>query len=445
MEDWQKNSVNLNLSYHVSSINTHTDGYPRQLTMIVGALACDVHSFGSHPVRMRSGGVGQPKMSAIGDHLPRGRWAGQSPLRLGAERPNQKTEAAESQDEHGDEFEGGDLVHLEIDRGDHADDEGRGGAGGKQPALLRRSWKIRPMPRTKGTRITLNWPLPQARWGRVDACHPVSSSLWLSHWKNEQKEVPMIGRLIVILFSLVAWSGFASSEDGQGPSARLGDGTAVRVDVRLVKIGTDDLDELGVRWDMVDEASRLYLGLSADPLADDGSTGSRAMAPSPGDIDRLIAEAEDNGRAQVVSLPLTFNLGEEGNGFFAGREAPVHDAQGKVAKVEQYGLHMDFSLTSSEADRVDIGFRPSVDWLGADGRIESNDEIMPAALTTDVNVRLASGQTAILVGASKPQKDDEIKRVYPAIKDLPLMGDLFGLDEPQDDRTLVAVLLAPSF
>ncbi|MEZ5931546.1 MAG: caspase family protein [Alphaproteobacteria bacterium] len=236
-----------------------------------------------------------------------------------------------------------------------------------------------------------------------------------------------------------------ASEAKSGADARLDDGTPVQLRVRLVKIRTDDLGDLGLRWNIADEANKLYVGFSADPLAEGIPLNPGAAPPSRRDIDRLIDDAEDKGRAIVLDIPLTVALGDERNEFFAGGEEPIVNASGQVVDYKKYGLHLEFTLTSNEANRIDIGFRPSIDWLAADGAVEANDELMPPALTTEVDVGLSSGQTAVLVGPNRQKNEFEPKLFHPIMRIHPFMEDLFAPDGEEENKWLLAILITPSF
>jgi general secretion pathway protein D len=218
---------------------------------------------------------------------------------------------------------------------------------------------------------------------------------------------------------------------------------------------TDDL-EYGVQFFLEENGITLRSGLGPGSPTDSGGSGAVALATFVAftgvNIDVLVSALQDVTDINVISSPYLAVIDGEPARLFVGDEIPL-----EIASQESTD---DGTVTvTTEIERRDTGIIVEVTPVirpDASVRLLVNTEVstaLPATegneLTTTIQQRsvnsdlvVSSGQT-VLLGGLIQDRLALTDRGVPVLKNVPVLGSLFGVKGSDVQRTELLVLLTP--
>lgn len=249
---------------------------------------------------------------------------------------------------------------------------------------------------------------------------------------------------------------------------RLGWEQMVLMDVKVVEFPTNELSEIGIRWNTLGGA---VVGGVLQPLSrgKDGpyqinlQTGTNNPAPItgigggsfplPGGLNLLslinvglnaqLNLLEQNGKATLLAQPqLSARNGSKAT-FLSGGEFPytVATINGTTVLFKSYGIRLDIT---PRVDRTGV-IRASIDSEVStiDGSIStpSGPALLTRRTTTEFNVR--NGETIVLSGLISREVSKNIDKL-PFLGDIPILGALFRSTRYQNRETELVVFVTPT-
>ncbi len=246
--------------------------------------------------------------------------------------------------------------------------------------------------------------------------------------------------------------------------ARAGFERMVRMEVRMLEIGRNALERLGVQW----QSGR------ATPWAVDGPTfgligdfqrsdafraGSAAqdigIAPRPrirpfatvaglaSSLTSIIDLLVQSGDAAILAEPrLSCRSGGSAR-FVAGGELPIPviAANGAASvQFKEYGVRFEVSPVVNAAGMISATLQAEISSINPELRVRDIPGLRKQSATTQVN--LVEGQTLVIAGMLSNEISGAIDRI-PALGDLPVLGRLFRSRRFQDRETEMVVLITP--
>ena len=251
-------------------------------------------------------------------------------------------------------------------------------------------------------------------------------------------------------------SGILGPEIVVEDAMRITAGQQVRLEVQIAEVSRSVTEALGVRWEAfgVDAANRFGLRIGQLPTVPDAVEGLRPDAfPSSHLRDRLAPTAfagtsgtrgwfrlmidalSSAGLANVLARPNVTAVSGEKATFFAGGKFPVASGYDPVKGVvtftyEKVGVALDFVPVVVGPDRLVLTVSPQVsEPVGVDAVALAQGVTMQVISSREASttVEVADGDSLVIAGLFRNHADRTSVGV-PGLKDLPLLGVLFGTD-----------------
>lgn len=231
----------------------------------------------------------------------------------------------------------------------------------------------------------------------------------------------------------------------------------VTLEVRIVEMDRSVTRGLGINWSALGSLGQIGKLPALNATLNGGSNVACASGPLLSvaclglNIGAAINALASDGLARILAEPnLTVTSGEPAS-FLAGGEFPIPVGQqnGQITiEFKSYGVQLAFVPTVMDDGSIRLNMRPEVSQLSQQGAVQltaGNSSIQVPALTVrraETTVDLGSGQTLAMAGLLQ----DSITRSgqgIPALRQLPVLGQLFTSDNFQQNKTELVILITP--
>lgn len=228
----------------------------------------------------------------------------------------------------------------------------------------------------------------------------------------------------------------------------------VLIEARIVDVTKDFAQDLGIRWGVskpthlsgsleganafqttpgatnpanVPIAERLNLDLAAAPVTGNAASVGIALAKLGNNIllDLELSALESEGRAELISSPRLITTNQQAAVIESGQEIPYQEATSSGATAVAFkkavlSLKVTPQITPDNKILMDLQ-------INQDTPSPQTFNGVPAILTKEIqtNVLVSNGQTIVLGGIYRQDKNKSIKRI-PFLGSLPVVGPLFG-------------------
>lgn len=161
----------------------------------------------------------------------------------------------------------------------------------------------------------------------------------------------------------------------------------------------------------------------------------------------LIDALRDDGMIKVLAEPTLIALSGQNAQFLAGGEYPVPIPQGLGTvgiEYKKYGVELAFTPTVLSDNKINIRVTPSVSELDYSTAVAIQGFVVPGLTTrsASTNVELADGQSFAIAGLlSENMRENAAK--YPALGDIPILGQLFRSQNFRRNETELVIIVTP--
>lgn len=246
--------------------------------------------------------------------------------------------------------------------------------------------------------------------------------------------------------------------------ARAGFERMVRMEVRMLEIGRNALERLGVQWQSGSGTPYAIDGPSFGLIGDFkrseafGAGGSVELAGVPArsrirpfataaslatSLTSMIDLLVQTGEAAILAEPrLSCRSGGSAR-FVAGGELPIPviAANGAASvQFKEYGVRFEVSPVVNAAGMIAATLEAEISSINPELRVRDIPGLRKQSASTQVN--LVEGQTLVIAGMLSNEISGSVDRI-PALGDLPVLGKLFRSRRFQDRETEMVVLITP--
>ncbi|MFO7892107.1 MAG: secretin and TonB N-terminal domain-containing protein [Longimicrobiales bacterium] len=235
----------------------------------------------------------------------------------------------------------------------------------------------------------------------------------------------------------------------------------VRIEAKFVEVVLDREHEFGIDWSVLQNIGDLDISLQR--TAGSGGLEFRLATGSDRSITAVLDALESQGDVRVLSSPgvtalnnqrAVFNVTTE-EVFFAVTREPIRDASGNVIQFQTtvetqpvaVGIVMDVLPQISSDDVITMNVRPMVTSLDRVVEFEQDDNFARAPVVDrrelDTMVRVRSGETHVIGGLIQTREETQRSGV-PVLKDLPVLGWLFGRTVTRERRSELVIFITPT-
>jgi len=218
----------------------------------------------------------------------------------------------------------------------------------------------------------------------------------------------------------------------------------IKISAKLVEISTEDLFELGVRWNLSGNTDAMQInqqpttvsgGVEANKVSDKVGNFLFSNIGSGFDIEGAISALSQTGKARVVAHPEITTVDNKEARIQMGQKIPIKqfDAAGNVViEFTEVGTILRVTPHITAENRILMHLLPERSTYAFD----PNGVIINTS-NAETNVVVEDGQT-VVIGGLTTQDLIESKVGVPFLKDVPLLGYLFSYTQRKTvDRDLV--------
>lgn len=238
----------------------------------------------------------------------------------------------------------------------------------------------------------------------------------------------------------------------------------VEMEVKMIEIGRNALDRLGVRWQSGSGTPYAIEGPSFGLIGDfkrseaflsGGNAEAAGLAVRPrigpfaasvalvSSLTSMVDLLVQNGEAAVLAEPrLSCRSGGSAR-FVAGGELPIPviGANGSASvQFKEYGVRFEVSPTVNDQGVISASLLTEISSINPEVTVRSVPGLRKQSAATDVNLR--EGETLVIAGMLSNEFSGSVDRI-PGLSSLPILGKLFRSRRFQNRETELVVLITP--
>ena len=243
----------------------------------------------------------------------------------------------------------------------------------------------------------------------------------------------------------------------------------VNLEVQIAEVHRSVTEDLGVNWESfgIEDSEQFGLrigrpfpllesgepppGLTRFPLGTiDGNPASSIFLGSQGSRGqfRLMIDAlATAGLANVLARPNVTAVSGESASFFSGGERPVptgYDSATNTILFEykKVGVLLDFVPTVVDTGRIVLTVRPEVSEPDASQPLAIGPIVLPVinVRRAETTVEVGDGESIVIAGLFR-NRSGSVETGVPGLKDVPLLGVLFGSTSVRSDELELIVVV----
>ncbi len=235
----------------------------------------------------------------------------------------------------------------------------------------------------------------------------------------------------------------------------------VNLEVQIAEVRRSVSESLGINWEafglrgegaLAFRVGRLFSadgGTLVPSVTRDGTasalSGSWTSSDGSASVRGLIDALATAGLATVLARPNITAVSGETASFFSGGEypLPVGVDDGQITfEYKKYGVLLDFVPTVIDSRRIALTVRPEVSQRLATDSLRILDTEIPVidVRRAETTIEVGNGESIVIAGLYRNQSDSTEAGV-PALKDVPMLGRLFGAQTARANSTELIVVV----
>ncbi|MDO4230983.1 MAG: pilus assembly protein N-terminal domain-containing protein [Lautropia sp.] len=242
-------------------------------------------------------------------------------------------------------------------------------------------------------------------------------------------------------------------------SARRGFERMINLEVKMIEIGRNALQQLGVRWSQ--SANGPSFGVVGDFKRSDAFVNGTGLAASTGypvgvpvgpfataasvafSLQSMIDLMLQNGEAVLLAEPrLSTRSGGKAR-FVAGGELPIPmmSANGAAnVDFKEYGVRFEVEPTINAQGMISANLHTEISSINQEVKVMDVPGLRKQSADAEVNLR--PGETLVIAGMISSEMSNAVDKV-PGLGNLPIIGNLFKSRRFQKRETEMVVLITP--
>ncbi len=237
----------------------------------------------------------------------------------------------------------------------------------------------------------------------------------------------------------------------------------VNLEVQIAEVQRSVSETLGFNWEVLPEigdgralgmrVGRFFfdeaLGGFLSQESDDGRAaalfGSSGVAAGRVTVRGMIDALASAGLATVLARPNVTAVSGETASFFSGGEYPLpsgFEDGAIIFEYKKYGVLLDFVPTIIDSGRIMLTVRPEVSQRSDTDSLTVTGIDIPVinVRRAETTVEVGDGESIVIAGLYRDQSE-AIESGLPVVKDIPLLGMLFGSQSVRSSATELIVVV----
>ena len=239
----------------------------------------------------------------------------------------------------------------------------------------------------------------------------------------------------------------------------------VNLEVQIAEVNRSVTENLGVSWEVFGIGGQNVLGVRIGRLASPTPGLNNPFDFSPilveesvvpslafgrrtgsGRIGAMIDALATAGLANVLARPNVTAVSGESASFFSGGEFPLpsgFDDGVLTFEYKKYGVLLDFVPTVVDSGRIVLTVRPEVSEPSLTRSIAVTEGVNVPVINVrraETTVEVADGESIVIAGLFR-NASNTVEAGVPGLKDVPLLGALFGKTATRSDELELIVIV----
>jgi type IV pilus assembly protein PilQ len=233
----------------------------------------------------------------------------------------------------------------------------------------------------------------------------------------------------------------------------------VEINAKLVDVDSRTLRDLGINWTLDDARmtgvdGRIDAEVDATGSISEGGVESQISQPTAelsigilgpyGEFNATISALETENLANIISNPTITTLNNREATIIVGKKIPliVQDEAGNpITQLTTVGIQMRVKpQVNSKTGEITMDLHPEVSDLSSQATVQGG--IIIVTSEADTRVMVQDGQTAVIGGLIR-QNEGYYDSGVPVLRDIPLLGRLFGSTSKVDDKRELVIFVTP--
>ena len=173
--------------------------------------------------------------------------------------------------------------------------------------------------------------------------------------------------------------------------------------------------------------------------------GSTGISPGRTTVQGLIDALATAGLATILARPNVTAISGETASFFSGGEYPLpsgFEDGAIIFEYKKYGVLLDFVPTIIDSERIMLTVRPEVSQRSDTDSLKVVGLDIPVinVRRAETTVEVGDGESIVIAGLYRDQSE-AVESGLPVIKDIPLLGLLFGTQSVRSNATELIVVV----
>ena len=173
--------------------------------------------------------------------------------------------------------------------------------------------------------------------------------------------------------------------------------------------------------------------------------GSTGISPGRTTVQGLIDALATAGLATILARPNVTAISGETASFFSGGEYPLpsgFEDGAIIFEYKKYGVLLDFVPTIIDNERIMLTVRPEVSQRSDTDSLKVVGLDIPVinVRRAETTVEVGDGESIVIAGLYRDQSE-AVESGLPVVKDIPLLGMLFGTQSVRSNATELIVVV----
>ena len=236
----------------------------------------------------------------------------------------------------------------------------------------------------------------------------------------------------------------------------------VNLEVQIAEVQRSVSETLGFNWEVLPDigagrdlgfrVGRTFLNDAGEYIANflpEGPAaalaGSTGISPGRTTVRGLIDALATAGLATVLARPNVTAVSGETASFFSGGEYPLpagFEDGAIIFEYKKYGVLLDFVPTIIDSGRIMLTVRPEVSQRSDTDSLTVTGIDIPVinVRRAETTVEVGDGESIVIAGLYRDQSE-AVESGLPVVKDIPLLGMLFGSQSVRSNATELIVVV----
>jgi type IV pilus assembly protein PilQ len=230
----------------------------------------------------------------------------------------------------------------------------------------------------------------------------------------------------------------------------LDDETAqVEIVAKIVDVDVTEARQLGISWSgsqMHSYGANADAQISLNPadIVDPSGDLRVGIIRSFGQIQAKLQALESENKADIISTPRITTVNNRMARILVGKEVPLitlDEAGNAITELKKVGITLEVTPYINSDDMITMDLHPEVSDLSQQSTIQGG--IVFNTTEADTRVMVHAGETAVIGGLIRTS-EIHYKRGVPWLREIPLLGKLFGSSDKRTEKREVLIFVTPS-